>query len=177
MNRACLVALGITLTIGCGNGDDGAAEQQSIDPTDFIPTKGRVPPRFLFAKAVQCDRPEVNEFITRFSKVCLRGEYLNYRLLVSRQVEPFSRDSFQRAWEAVERVRINRIVQAHDLTSYPPPVYLVAATIAMREPADPPSREATILVFKEGQQWVMAPAPRSTREAETASQPTNASGR
>jgi hypothetical protein len=170
MIRACVITAALLLLAGCG-GDDQTAEQQFEDPTDVISTKGRVAPNFLFPKDVACDNPEVNEFITGFSTVCLKGEYLRYRLRVSRQVEPISRESFQAAWQSVEQVRITKITQLADQTGYPPPVYLVNATVKLREPATPPSREVAILVFKEGQQWVMAPASRQLRDNQTESQP------
>jgi len=170
MARTTCAVLATMLVIGCGQRDDATPDDQSIDPNDYIRTKGPAP-QFLFPKQVECDRPEVNDFIRRFSRTSLKGEYLAYRLLVSRQVEPVSRESFQKAWEAVEQVRILSIARVDDLTNYPPPVYLVKATVAMREPADPPSREVAILVFQEGQEWVMAPAGRQIRQSQATSQP------
>jgi hypothetical protein len=162
--RGWLWVVGLGMVMGCGGREEAGVEEP--DPADYVSTKGPAP-EFVFPTAVACEQEAVNEFIRRFVGVCLRGDYARYRLTVSRQVEPAGRDTFEAAWHAVQRVEIRSIRRVDDMVKrYPPPVYLVEAEVDMREPANPPRRTVAILVFAEGQDWVMAPAPRAVRQAE-----------
>ena len=166
----------------CKPGEDVEAskEESSIDTEDRIRTKGE-PPTFSFPREVTCDNANVNEFVKRFVKSCLSGDYARYREMVTRLVEPIGREAFETAWHAVRRVEVRLIVLTEGVQGYPPPVYLVEAEVEMREPeasdahvvAGPGIRNVNILVFQEADEWVMAPAPREIRQRYAASQPTD----
>ncbi len=158
--------------------DVEAGKARSIDTEDRIRTKGEAP-TFKFAAEATCDDTAVNEFVKRFVRTCLSGDYAGYREMVTRLVEPIGREAFETAWHAVKRVEVNSIVLTESVRRYPPPVYLVEAEVEMREPeasdahvvSGPPVRNVCILVFQEADEWVMAPAPRDLRQRHATSRP------
>jgi len=161
----------------CKPGED-RQEESSLDTEDRIRTQG-APPTFSFPSEVTCDEPHVNEFVKRFVRTCLRGDYAGYREMVTRLVQPIGREAFETAWHAVKRVEVKSIVLTEGVQRYPAPVYLVEAEVEMREPeaadahvvSGPRVRNVCILVFQEPGVWVMAPAPREIRQRYGTSQP------
>jgi hypothetical protein len=159
-------------------GDIDADKSLAIDSEDRIRTEGEAP-TFSFASEATCDDAAVNEFVKRFVRTCLSGDYAGYREMVTRVVEPIGREAFETAWHAVKRVAVNSIVLTEGVRRYPPPVYLVEAEVEMREPeasdahvvSGPPIRNVCILVFREADEWVMAPAPREICQRYAPSRP------
>ena len=179
--RLWLLSVVLMVIPACKQEEDvEAGKARSIDTEDRIRTKGEAP-TFSFAGEATCDDTAVNDFVKRFVRTCLSGDYAGYREMVTRLVEPIGREAFETAWHAVKRVEVNSIVLTEGVQRYPPPVYLVEAVVEMREPeasdahvvGGPPIRNVCILVFQdqEADEWTMAPAPREIRQRYAASRP------
>jgi hypothetical protein len=166
----CLAIL--TITACSGEGDVRASAQSNNALTkegnidvDSVEEK----PEIIFPQAVRSNDESLNDFLQHFTEVCLAGEYDNYRLLVSRQIEPVSKQQFEKTYRRVHHVEINLIRELPKISELPYPLWLVESAVHIRPPTEEPVRNLQVLIFKEDDKWVMAPAPRALREALAAS--------
>jgi hypothetical protein len=131
------------------------AEQPFTEPGQLLPS-------LTFASEIRTAHPEVGTFLDEFLNTCLVGDYAGYRRLVSRAYAPESRERFEAIYRATQAVTVDSI-ELIDIPEIQAPVYRVVSTVEfspqqqakLREPR----REVAILVFKEGDNWRMAPAP------------------
>lgn len=119
-------------------------------------------PTFSFAPGLRAAHPEVAAFLDEFLTTCLLGDYAGYRRLVSRAFEPLSRERFEAIYRATRTVRIDSI-EPVEVPRIPPPVYCVVSHVELDPQQQARLRESqrdvAILVFREGADWRMAPAP------------------
>jgi len=179
MQRLAIINVLLTAAAisGCGGQADSKA---SAKGQNFLDNQGRIDvakvedkPEIIFPKAAHSTDESLNAFLQRFTEVCLAGEYDQYRLLVSRQIKPVSKQQFERTYRRVEYVEITKLRNLPKISELPYPLWLVASTVHVRLPTEEPVRHLQVLIFKEDDKWVMAPAPRALREALAASsQPT-----
>lgn len=168
------------LILGCerDTAPAGEAESEQLEPTakpdQHLPT-------LTFASELREPYPEVAAFLDEFLNTCLVGDYAGYRRLVSRAHTPESRERFEAIYQATEAVTIESI-QPIDLPRMPPPVYRVVSTVEFNPHQQVQLRETqrkvAILVFMEGGDWRMAPAPAKLQPRDqpppaTASAPTS----
>jgi hypothetical protein len=139
---------------------------------DPIEMQGK-PPKIDFPADVRCDDESINDFIDELIRICLQGEYGRYRLAVSTKVDPIDREQFRRAWQAVEKVEVRRIVKiwpppGKPLPTQPAgreellhPIYGVHARITLREQPGRSerarTREVVVLVIQENGEWKLGP--------------------
>jgi len=103
-----LSSLLLVCAAGCERRPDVLAEKSS-DDSDRIRMnlpEDEEPPKFYFPRRLRTRDESLNRFIEQLKQICLEGEYGQYRLKVSRRVEPLSRERFENAWHAVKSVRI-----------------------------------------------------------------------
>lgn len=148
------------LLVGCdGEGKSasksGARSSPPAKPEQRLPT-------LTFPHEVRAAYPEVSAFLDEFLNTCLVGDYAGYRRLVSRAYTPESRERFDAIYQAIEAVTIESI-EPIEILRVPPPVYRVTSTVELNSQERAQLREThrkiAILVFREGDNWRMAPAP------------------
>ena len=161
--------IAIMALCGCGGKADSRASTKS---DDYLKVQGRIDvsdiqdrPEIVFPKEVRSDDESLNAFLQHFTEVCLAGEYDEYRLLVSRQIEPVSKQQFEKTYRRVEYVEINLICDLPKISELPYPLWLIESIVHIRQPTEEPLRRLQVLIFKENEKWVMAPAPRALRQA------------
>ncbi len=151
--------------------------EQPRDDADRIKIdlpEDQTPPTFHFPGRVRTEDESLNKFIEQFKEVCLRGEYGQYRLKVSRRVEPLSKQQFENAWHAVKSVRIELIRKLEpgtvrklsEAVGLSEPIYGLVFRTRLRETVRTrkADRQIVALIFKEEGQWVAAPAPRDIKD-------------
>lgn len=119
-------------------------------------------PRYEFAPGLAEKHADIVGFVRQFLETCLAGDYVGYREMVSRRRSPETRERFSRTFHAIERLRIESI-ETTQIPDLPPPVYIVTSAVEFRPDSKPAFRESrraiAILVFRELDEWRMAPAP------------------
>jgi hypothetical protein len=159
------------LIAGCDREADVAAEQtQRMQGKIDVPGPEQQP-EFLFPEHVRSSDATLNKFIEDFARACIAGHYDQYRLFTSRQVEPVPREQFEKVYRRVERVEVRKVEALVRISGLPYPLWLIITDIHLRETPREPIRTTMILVFKEQDKWVMAPAPVALRDAIAATRP------
>ena len=162
------LGLGAFLFFGCRGASDlppAAEEADEVMRTDLEPDE--LPPVFVFPDEVRVRNEELNAFIDEFKRICEEGRYRDYRLAVSRMVEPFEKRRFENIWHAVQAVRVRLIKRLPASLELPEPAYAILIFADLRDtyPTDKPRRIFTVLAFEEEGQWVVAPAPMNVNRA------------
>lgn len=165
LRRSLLTCLCTTLlpTLAC-DGDDapagGSFQQQERRSAMVTPPASK--PRYEFASGLAEKHADIIAFVRQFLETCLAGDYVGYRDMVSRRRSPETRERFMRTFHAIQHLRIESI-EPISVPDLPPPVYLVTSAVEFRPDAKPAFRETrraiAILVFRELNEWRMAPAP------------------
>jgi hypothetical protein len=153
----------VALLCGCdGRGEAASASKAATQPAEPAAESRRRLPTLTFPTRLRTQYPEVGAFLDEFLNTCLVGDYVGYRRLVSRAHTPESRERFAAIYEATQAVTVETI-EPIDVPQVSPPVYRVVATVALSPQQQARLRETNrkvaILVFKEGEDWRMAPAP------------------
>src|SRR6185436_7874444 len=83
-------------------------------PPPYKPVESANEPKYSVmpearASDTTSDRFRVLEFTKNFLQVCIEGDYSGYRKLVSRTTAPYAKDRFEKAYNAVKLVTIERI--------------------------------------------------------------------
>ena len=176
---ATLACAALTLA-GCDQSQQQSTEDTREDLEPPIETKGHLP-KLTFSTELRALNPDVAVFVDEFLQTCLVGDYLGYRRMVGRAFEPETRERFEGIHHAITGVTVESIEEL-DLKEIPPPVYLVISTVELDPKQQVKLREShrkvSILVFKEDDEWKMAPAPsqlqpREEREAKEPTEPTS----
>ncbi|MFQ5806463.1 MAG: hypothetical protein ACE5I3_08435 [Phycisphaerae bacterium] len=133
----------------------GKAPEPSARPQQRLPT-------YDFAEGLRAAYPDAGAFVEEFLNTCLVGDYAGYRRLVSRAYTPESRERFEAIYQATEAVTVESI-ELIDIPRIPPPVYRVVSSVELNPQQQirrsETRRKVAIVVFKEGEDWRMAPAP------------------
>lgn len=148
--------------IGCGRNPAPDGAKPPPGPTDPVRPPPELP-EHSFAEGLVSQHPDVVDFLREFVQVCLNGDYLGYRRLVSRYDTPVSRERFEAIYHSIRAVHVESIEPLNARTNEGEPVYLVVSEIEI----DPESRIAirhreprmAIYVFREDDSWRMRPAP------------------
>lgn len=165
--RACPGLAAITLAAALLGCDRGASSTAAGAGADQAPPEEptRPAPTLTFPAEIRAPYPEVSAFLDEFLNTCLGGEqedYAAYRRLVSRAFTPESRERFEAIYHAIESVTVESI-EPIEYPLIPPPAYRVVSTVELKPERQVKLREThrkiAILVFKEGSDWRMAPAP------------------
>lgn len=149
------------LLLGCDGGTSGTspggAEASAVSAEADHPL-----PTLTFPVELRTPHPQVSAFLDEFLNTCLAGDYVGYRRLVSRAFKPESRERFEAIYQATESVTVETI-EPIEVPRLPSPAYRVVSTVQLDPQQQAKLRETerkvAILVFKEGEDWRMAPAP------------------
>ena len=143
------------------NGSAGVAPSQST--AGGGPARPRRLPVYDISDGLRQAYPDVVVFLNEFLNTCLVGDYAGYRRLVSRAATPESRERFEAIYQATVAVTVESI-EPVELPQVSPPAYRVVSRVEFnelhQERFGEVERQVAILVFREGEQWRMAPAPR-----------------
>jgi hypothetical protein len=168
-----VAAVSLLVGVACRR-DQPQAERPTVakQVSERVVPPDQPPPTLVFPPEQRSKNESLNAFIEEFQEICAKGEYLRYRSLVSREVEPFDKDQFVAAWHAVERVSIELVRRLPRLESLPDPAYGVLVHVLVRESAQQErlERSVALMVFREPdenqrERWVVAPAPEPIRDA------------
>jgi len=136
-------------------GSAAAQERVIIPPPEVLPEHD-------FAAGLEDEYPDVVEFVHTFLETCLAGDYSGYRQMASRRRPPESRDRFQAIYHALRSVTVSAIDEL-DLPDFSGPVYRVITDVEFKPDSKVRLRQrgraVAILVFREGGEWRMTPAP------------------
>lgn len=159
----CGVLLAGLLVGGLAGCDNAAPPKQRSEARERqVVAPPAEPPRYQFAANLEARQPEVSAFVRHFMETCLAGDYSGYRKLVSRRAEPESKERFAAVYFAIRTVTVESIepIAYRDL---PQPAYLVVNAVDLhpdrRLAIRGVNRRFAIVVFREGSEWRMAPAP------------------
>jgi len=127
-----------------------------VIPEHIVQAEG---PEIFFPKNARADNYDVNAFIYKFIKVLLANDYKQYRLMVTQQREPVSREKFEHAYGKVKIIRIVKIEKIGDmkplkelgLVNCKGPAYRIDAHIILRDKRE---RDIKLYVFRENNKWV-----------------------
>jgi len=125
-----------------------------------------------FPESARAEDAALNEFVEDVLGTCARGDYARYRLAVSSQYEPMTRQRFETAWHSVRLVQVRNVKCVYTpppgldagRTDIRPelrhPIYCIHATITLKERARRRVREVVVLAVKENDRWKLGgPAP------------------
>jgi hypothetical protein len=162
-SRPVALALSAFLLALSGCSREDPADSEPLEPTRVFVTPPAQPPRYELAADFNNQHPDVLEFVQRFLETCLAGDYSGYRELVSRAVTPLSQDRFVKVYHGIRLVTIESVALLPKSPARSDDMYYVITRIAF----DPDSKislrreseRVAILVFREGNDWRMAPAP------------------
>ena len=133
-----------------------AEKETNLEPPPIIekdPNADR--PMVNFPGQCRTKDAVLNKFIEQAVTICAQGDYEGFRQLFSTSFSPPSKAEFERIWYEVQSVDI---VSTHP-GKEDPPEYYVHATVRLRKPDSHgrKQREAVVAVFKEADEWRMAP--------------------
>jgi hypothetical protein len=119
--------------------------------------------RVVFPPELRVADDDVNALVRDAIETCRRGDYQDFRLLWSTQVDPMPRYEFETYWGYVDRLRVIALVRdpRPEQERY---AVLVEVTCDPRElPPEhelsrQPVRLIALLILPEGDEWRLAPA-------------------
>lgn len=162
--RAALLAAALGACPSCGREDAPRAPRSADSGTPALATQParRKRPAYTIPRPLLNEHAEVGRFVIHFLETCYAGDYQGYRNLVGRAFNPESEERFKAIYEAIESVVVDSIEPVR-VPEVPPPAYLVISSVTF----DPehkvalrrPNRKLAMLVFREEDEWRMAPAP------------------
>ncbi len=125
-------------------------------PEHIVQSEG---PEIFFPKSARADNYDVNAFIYKFIRVLLANDYKQYRLMVTQQREPVSREKFEHAYGKVRTIKIvkiskitnPKILKDTGLTNCKPPAYRIDVHIILRDKRE---RNIKLYIFRENNKWV-----------------------
>jgi len=155
-----LIALLIGVATGCKRQTSSNVEDddQLHKPTNVTKHPDWQKPAVVeFPQQLQTDDVTVNEFIHKALEACKTGDYDTFRQLFGVTADVPEAPQFDHAWQGVKSIR----VAATKKGPQDPPQYYVHLVVELRQPDryDRTERQAVMSVFREANQWRMAPAP------------------
>jgi len=114
-------------------------------------------PTVEFPQQLQTDDVAVNEFIHSALESCKTGDYDKFRELFGVTADVPEAPQFDHAWQGVKSIRVVGTKKGPQ----DPPEYYVHLVVELRQPDryERTERQAVMSVFREANQWRMAPAP------------------
>lgn len=174
--RALLVWLVACVVGGMGGCKCGKSEKKSTSPDLSHQVSGEAeagtrPLSLDFPERWRAPDKEVNAFVESVLTIAAKGDYDGFRQLFAMTHTPPSRQEFQRAWEAIEGIRVAGLYGDRP----EPEKYYLHAVVERRSP-DGKGRlkvDRVVMVFREAGRWRLGPAPREAVDmiVRAASQP------
>ena len=146
---------------GCDGGSSSGAKGDEKAAAPPAEPQRRLP-TLAFPTEIRAPYPEVSAFLDEFLNTCLVGDYAGYRRMVGRAHTPESRERFEAIYQVTEGVVVESIEKIEN-ERLPGGIYRVVSTIdldpKLKVKLRETQRKVAILVFKEGENWRMGPAP------------------
>lgn len=151
-----------------------STQDASAEAPDVAEGAASAKPQVLFfAKALRVEDDSVNQFVERFVKVAVSGDYDKLRLLWTPRVEPMSKADFEESWHDVRRVTIRLLTQVFlggasvGSPDLPKAGFAMVADIQF-DPASVPrggerGRQVALTMLREDGEWRLAAAPKGLR--------------
>jgi hypothetical protein len=153
----CVAALLTVWLAGCkrpaGNDSDDGIHKTPIIYKD----PNAEAPNVIFPEQFKTEDVALNEFIRKALESCKTGDYDKFRQLFGVASDPPAGAQFDRVWKGVKEIRVAGMYQGPQR----PPEYYVHVVVQLRQPDrhERTERQAVIVVFQEGGEWRLAPAP------------------
>ncbi len=157
MLGGCLAVLLLAGLAGCKRQASADADDE-INKQKLIVTEPTVePPAVIFPEQLKTDDVTVNEFIRKALEACRQGDYDMFRQLFGVTEQAPTGAQFDHVWKDVKEIAVRRIYTGKQQ----PLDYYVHVVVLLRQPDkyERTERQAVIWVFKEGDNWHLAPAP------------------
>ncbi|GEM_PF-782858 len=160
--RALLLWVVACVVGGMGGCQCGKGDKKSTSPGPSHRAGGEIdgstkPLRLDFPEQWRASDQEVNAFVESVLTIAAKGDYDGFRQLFAMTHTPPSRQEFQRAWEAIEGIRVSGLYG----DSPEPEKYYLHAVVDRRSP-DGRGRtklDRVVMLFKEAGRWRLGPAP------------------
>jgi len=143
---------------GCERQEEKTAAGKPVTPVRDV---------LIFPDSLRVQDESVNEFLSDAMRACISGDYEVFRLLWSAQYDPVTRDQFESAWRAVEKITIAALERDAQNDSY-----AVFARVTFdpdqlprkHELHNDPRRDVVLLIIREHDDWRLARAPKPVRK-------------
>jgi hypothetical protein len=158
---ALLTTLLVVALTACKRQSNGAATGDDIHPPDLVDLDKTVPtPEVIFPQELKTDDPTVNEFIHSALEACQKGSYDRFSELFGVTVEVPEAPQFGKVWRGVKSIRVAGTYKNPSKDPEQPAEYYVHVVVQLRQPDryERTERQAVLWVFRERDQWRMAPA-------------------
>lgn len=164
--------------------DESVAAEDDIFPS-AIDVDWELSPKFVFPESVRTFDTKLNRFVDHFARVCVTGDYSEFRLLYTRYDSPARPERFESIFHAIndvnilalEKLPIDHVPDHPDLQG---PVYIMLAEYDLEPYADPENtgpRRIRLAIAKEDGEWRIGPIPSKLRAMlETALQESRPTG-
>ena len=174
-------ALAGCLMGGCRCGRDATlSDGPEIDKKPLAEEYPNAPrPEVSFPARLRQQDLTLNAFIEHVLSICVRGDYDAYRQLFGTAYQPTREAQFKQVWEGVKSVEVTQVHAGPEKEQR----YYVLARVHLRVlKKGRTERSVPVMVFKEGAEWRVGPAPQQVIEQlrtldtqpATASAPTSA---
>ncbi|HKQ49252.1 MAG TPA: hypothetical protein VJZ71_14365 [Phycisphaerae bacterium] len=124
-------------------------------------------PNFVFPVSARTYDLSLNRFVDRFARVCMQGQYSDFRLMLSRSRPPILPPRFESNFNALKNVRILQIERLPDVPQVEGPVYLMSAQYELEEFAvkgGKSVRQVQVAITREDGDWRIGPIPHDALE-------------
>lgn len=119
-------------------------------------------PHFLFPEAARTFDLSLNEFVDRFARICMAGQYSDFRLMLSTKRPPILPPRFESNFNALKEVRILGLDKLPEAPGVPGPVYIMKAAYDLQDYAvrrGERTRQVHVAISKEDGHWRIGPIP------------------
>jgi len=144
------------------------------EPDGPAPVPTRTEPKLQFPIDLTVEDDSVNEFVTHAMLTATSGDYEAFRLLWSAREEPMPREEFLQGWDAVQQVRVRALQKIVISAEHRPEgfsdtdTYAVYVEVALdpehRAAKEKATREAILVLVREGDRWALMRAPKAVRD-------------
>lgn len=124
-------------------------------------------PRLVFPEQIRSFDLQVNRFIDRFARVCLGGEYFEFRMMLSRKQPPVLPDRFESNFSAVKEIRITHLEKLPPMPQADAPLYLMQVEYELNDFAvkkGERTKQVTVAILKEDGDYRLGPLPGGAAE-------------
>jgi hypothetical protein len=139
--------------------DEAFPSQVVLDPEKH--------PRLVFPEQIRSYNLEVNRFIDRFARVCLGGDYFEFRMMLSRKQPPILPDRFESNFSAVKEIRITHLEKLPPMPQADAPLYLMQVEYELNDFAvkkGERTKQVTAAILKEEGEYRLGPLPSGAAE-------------
>ncbi|MCZ6699484.1 MAG: hypothetical protein O7D94_11180 [Planctomycetota bacterium] len=150
--------------------DKSVSAEDDIFPPE-VTVDPELSPKFVFPESVRTFDTTLNRFVDHFARVCVTGDYSDFRLLYTRHDSPAPPGRFVAMFHAINDVNILALEKlpfdhVPDHPDLQGPVYIMLAEYDLEPYADPEKtgpRRIRLAIAKEEGEWRIGPIPSKLR--------------